>query len=79
MNIRTSILCATMALITSTMFAQGDRGTITGTIADPAGAVVADAPIQVRNVETGSPFQAAGTNTGNYTFTELPAGSYELV
>ena len=30
---------------------QSDRGTITGTISDPSGAVIASAPIEVRNVD----------------------------
>jgi hypothetical protein len=48
-------------------FAQGDRGTITGTIGDPAGAVVPNAPVAVRNVETGATYQTVSTATGNYT------------
>src|SRR6202051_4023460 len=59
-------------------FAQGDRGTITGTIADPAGAVVASAAIEARNIETGAVYQTQSTNTGNYTLAQLPAGSYEM-
>jgi hypothetical protein len=69
---------ACMLLIAASMFAQGDRGTITGAIADPAGAVVAGAPVAARNVDTGAMYQAATTSTGNYTLAELPAGSYEL-
>src|SRR5689334_23066709 len=57
---------------------QGDRGTITGTVSDPAGAVVAGAPIEAREVETGVVYQAVSTNTGNYTVSQLPAGSYEI-
>lgn len=60
------------------VFAQGDRGTITGTVTDPAGAVIANAAVQARNVETGAQFTAASTDTGNYTLPELPAGSYEM-
>src|ERR1051326_8463253 len=59
-------------------FAQSDRGTITGTIADPAGAVVAGAPIEMRNVETGVVNRAASSATGNFTLAQLPAGQYEL-
>ena len=66
------------AVAASLAFAQGDRGTITGAIADPAGAVVAGAPVEARNVDTGAVYQAATTSTGNYTLAELPAGSYEL-
>src|SRR5665213_943392 len=62
----------------STMFAQGDRGTITGTISDPAGAVVAAAPIEARRLETGAVFTAASSATGNYTLSQLPVGTYTL-
>jgi hypothetical protein len=64
--------CAIAAL------AQSDRGTITGTISDPAGAVVAAAAVEARNTETGAGYQAASSATGNYTIPELPAGTYEL-
>ncbi len=59
-------------------FAQTDRGTITGTIADPAGAVLAGAPIEVKNAETGTVYQGVSTSTGNYTVAQLPVGTYEI-
>jgi len=60
------------------VLAQSDRGTITGTVADPAGAVVASAAIQAKNTETGAVFQAASSETGNYTLAQLPVGTYEI-
>jgi len=65
-------------LLASVAFAQGDRATITGTISDPAGAVVANAPIEAKNTQTGAVYQAASTATGNYTLSQLPVGSYEV-
>ena len=59
-------------------FGQSDRGTITGTVSDPAGAIVATAAIQVRNLETGAIYQAASSATGNYTLSQLPVGRYEM-
>src|SRR5579883_2316280 len=59
-------------------FAQTDRGTITGTISDPAGAVIAAAVVQAKNAATGAVFQVASTSTGNYTLSQLPAGDYEI-
>jgi hypothetical protein len=59
-------------------FAQSDRGTITGTISDPAGAVVANASVEARNTQTGATYPVASSATGNYTIPELPAGTYEL-
>jgi hypothetical protein len=59
-------------------FAQSDRGTITGTVSDPAGAVVAGAAIEARNVATGAVYPVASSGTGNYTIAQLPAGNYEV-
>jgi Carboxypeptidase regulatory-like domain len=59
-------------------FAQGDRGTITGTVTDPTGAVVPNANIQITNSDTSSVYKVATTSTGNYTLANLPVGSYVL-
>src|ERR1700690_4136533 len=59
-------------------FAQSDRGTITGTVSDPTGAVVSNAPINAKQLETGATFQAGTSSTGNYTLSQLPTGTYEL-
>jgi hypothetical protein len=60
------------------LLAQGDRGTITGTVSDPAGALVASAAIQAKNVDTGAIYPTESTATGNYTLSQLPAGTYQL-
>ena len=66
-------LCATIS------FGQAGLATVTGTIADSSGAVVANAPIEVRNTETGAIFKAASSDTGNFTVSQLPVGDYDLV
>ena len=70
-----SICVLLLALIA---FAQSDRGTITGTVSDPAGAVVANAAVEARNTETAAVYSAATTATGNYTIPQLPAGPYTV-
>ena len=60
------------------VFAQSDRGTMTGTISDPAGAVIAGAGVEARNTETRALYPVAASATGNYTIPQLPAGTYEL-
>src|ERR1700733_1670588 len=60
------------------VFAQGDRGTITGTVTDPTGAVVPNANIQITNSDTAAVYKVGTTSTGNYTLPNLPAGSYVL-
>ena len=66
------LMCALSA------FAQGDRGTITGTVTDPTGAVVPNANIQVTNSETSAVYKVGTSSTGNYTLANLPAGTYTL-
>src|SRR5258708_5070653 len=71
----TGVVCSLAVALDA--FAQSDRGTIKGTIADPAGAVVASAAIEVRNVETGAVYQVGSSATGNYTV-QVPTGTYEV-
>src|SRR5713226_9144651 len=75
---RSLLVAGLLLLLTLAAFAQSDRGTITGTIADPAGAVVANAEIVARNTGTGAAYPVASSATGNYTLAELPAGAYEI-
>ncbi len=67
-----SVLCAFAA------FAQSDRGTITGTVTDPAGAVVPAVAIEAKNTSNGFVYPAATSGTGNYTISQLPVGTYEI-
>jgi hypothetical protein len=59
-------------------FAQSDRGTITGTVMDPAGAVVPSATIVLKNLATGAETRSATTETGNYTISSLSVATYQL-
>ena len=77
-TVRKVVTFAFQFLLCAFAFAQTDRGTITGTISDPAGALVAAAPVEARNIETGALYQAASSATGNYTLSQLPAGNYEM-
>src|SRR5579883_1068619 len=67
-----------LSLLGASAFAQSDRGTMTGTVSDQAGAVVASAAVEARNTETGATYPVAASDTGNYTIAQLPAGTYEL-
>src|SRR5215471_11466621 len=59
-------------------FGQAGTGTITGTVTDPAGAVVANAAVEVRNAETNVPYPTVTTETGAYTVPRLPPGPYSV-
>src|SRR5690349_7887089 len=53
-------------------------GALTGTVADPTGAVVPKATITLRNNGTGQAFTAVTDPEGLYRFSLLPPGQYEL-
>ena len=71
-------LAAVLLLSASIGFGQTGLATITGTITDASGAVMANAPVEVQNVENGAVFSAASSDTGNFTVSQLPIGDYEL-
>src|SRR5579885_1921309 len=59
-------------------FGQAGTGTITGTITDPTGGVVANAAVEVRSAETNVPYPTVTTRTGAYTVPRLPPGPYSV-
>ena len=74
-----SVVSTILVLLFSVaVFAQSDRGTITGTVTDPASAVVPGAKVVARNLENGATFETNTTATGDFTLTSLPAGNYEV-
>ena len=65
-------------LFLATVQAQSDRGTITGTVTDQAGAVVPGAAVAITNTDTGIATRVSTSDTGNYTVPGLPAGPYQV-
>ena len=58
--------------------AQVNTASITGTVTDPSGAVIAGAHIDVHNAETGALHTALSGSQGDYTFPFLAIGSYTI-
>lgn len=71
-------VAAFMGLFASLAFGQGGTASITGTVTDPAGAVIAAGVVEAKNVQTGAVYSAASTAAGNYTVPNLPVGTYNL-
>jgi hypothetical protein len=64
--------------LSPSVFAQSDRGNITGTVTDPQGAVVPGAKITATNLNTGEVREATTSDQGTYTLPELKADPYRL-
>ncbi len=64
--------------MTGLLVAQTFRGTILGTVTDPAGYLVAGATVKVRNVGTGLERTSTTSADGSYSFPELPIGTYTV-
>lgn len=58
--------------------AQSDRGTITGSVTDQTGAVVAEAKVTATSVETGDVRETTTSGEGSYTLPELRATVYKI-
>ncbi|HET6219479.1 MAG TPA: TonB-dependent receptor [Acidobacteriaceae bacterium] len=60
------------------VFAQSDRGSITGSVTDPSGGAVPNVPVTATNEATGVQSHTVTTGDGYYTIPNLPAASYSL-
>ena len=60
------------------VFAQQDRGTFTGTVTDPAGAVLVGVQVTIVNLATNSRFDSLTNDAGQYRVPNLPVGAYKL-
>jgi hypothetical protein len=67
-----------LLLLPLVLCAQTNRGSVTGTVTDSTGAVVAGAQVVLTNTETGAKSDTVSTGTGNYTVLQLPVGTYTL-
>lgn len=58
--------------------AQTNRGSITGTVTDPAGAGVPNATITATGIDTGTTYNTVSSSSGNYSFPQVVVGNYNL-
>lgn len=76
-----SVLVLTLALslaLSGLAFAQAGRGTLSGTVSDPSGALVAGAQIELLNRATGVTLHTVTSGSGLYTFVSLNPGVYQV-
>lgn len=71
-------LSALFILSTMLAWAQAGLATLTGSITDPSGAVIANAPVSATHTTTGTILTAVTSSTGNYSISNMPIGTYEV-
>jgi len=64
--------------ITAAMTAQTSKGIIAGTVSDPTGAVIPNAVVAVKSVETGEARQVTTGPTGAYSIEAVNPGHYDI-
>ncbi len=79
-RVRTPLLSTAFAAISiSALYGQSiTSGDITGTVKDPTGAIVPGATVTLKSVDTGEMRTQTVTGSGEYRFTTLKPGNYQL-
>jgi Carboxypeptidase regulatory-like domain len=75
---RSILIAICLVLISTTAFPQDNQGGIFGLVSDRTARLVANAPIEATNVDTGVKFHSDSGETGLYRLNGLPTGTYEL-
>ncbi|MFL6450810.1 MAG: carboxypeptidase regulatory-like domain-containing protein [Bryobacteraceae bacterium] len=73
-------ICAFLCLLICSIpsFSQTSFGRISGTVTDPGGAVVSNAPVTIVNSETQATRTVNTNDSGFYSATNLPIGNYSV-
>jgi len=76
--VRHLVLSTAFLITAGALLAQGDRGTITGTVTDPSGRVIPNVDLVATNAGTGIQSTTVTGDAGAYTMPLLMIGSYTL-
>ena len=75
---RSLVVIVCTLLLSGAAFAQDDKGTLAGTVLEPGGYPLANAPVQLKNAQSGASFKETTAKDGHYSIADLPAGSYDV-
>src|SRR5258705_6447936 len=77
--LRTGLLVVAASFILSVCaFAQFEKGTISGVVTDATGALVVGADVKATSASSGAVRTAVTNDSGIYTLSNLPPGTYEI-
>ena len=73
-----TVLPAGLLCMAASLFAQGERGAITGLVTDASGAAVPHVDVTVTEKQTGVESKAVTNDSGLYRIPYLPPGTYRV-
>jgi len=77
--LRSFVICIVFLLLSAALcLAQVSTGSLSGTVTDASGAVVAGATVTATHVSTGRALQTMSTEAGLYAFPNLDVGAYTI-
>ena len=77
-SISLSLMFVTLCCASVLCFAQSDRGSVSGTVTDPSGAVISGATVTATSLSTGQERSATTDVSGSYKLSLLQAGAYSV-
>jgi len=72
------LVCSVVLLAPLPALGQADQGSITGTVQDASGAIIAHADVTLTSTDTGLMLKATTDASGIFTFSPLKIGNYEV-
>src|ERR1700738_1534602 len=72
------VLFTILALCAILAYSQAVNATLLGTVTDASGGVVANAKVTISETNTGANRVASTNESGNYSFPNLPPGTYSV-
>jgi hypothetical protein len=77
-SIKPVILIAAVLPLAVALHAQTSRGTVTGAVLDPSGAVIGGARVTLTGIDTGVRLSTGSNEAGVYRFDAVDLGAYDL-
>ncbi len=67
-----------LVLLTGSVLAQANTGSLSGTVTDPTGAAIVNVKVSAKNIATAQSFEQTTDSTGSWRLSLLPPGTYEV-
>ncbi len=75
---RTAALSASLLFTSCALHGQGTTASLSGTVTDPSGAVIPNAIVTLKNQDSGDTRPGKSNGSGDFTFSAVPVGTYEI-